>query len=80
MTLGLLITGGFLFLFLFSATFATFTVPYSTSASYTQALNLWTNFIYTVFTFLGPVCLGFAGGEAYLLYRLGHHFTVGYSR
>jgi len=36
MTLGLLVTGGFLFSFLFGATLATFTVPYSTSASYQQ--------------------------------------------
>jgi uncharacterized membrane protein len=80
MTFGLLATGVLLFLFLVSATLVTFTVPYSTSASYQQALSLWTNFIYTVFTFLGPVFFGFGGGEAYLLYRLRHHYTLDFTR
>jgi multisubunit Na+/H+ antiporter MnhC subunit len=90
MTLGLLGTGAILFIFLVSAALASFTIPSNCGTSvsglplncsnpgqsYQLATQLESNFVYMVGLFLGPIVLGFAMGEAYLLYRLRHYFTV----
>jgi hypothetical protein len=66
MTPGLFLTVGFMFIFLFG-------VLVAGSESYQLANQLEANSVYTMGLFLGPIALGFATGESYLLYR--HHFS-----
>jgi len=79
MTVGLLATVGFLFLFLLSALLAALSVPIASTESYQLATQLESNFIYTVVLFLLPIAMGFLAGESYLIYRLRHHYTIGRS-
>lgn len=90
MTLGLVGTGALLIIFLVSLALSSFNTPGNcgvsasglpfncpgTGQSYLLATQFASNVAYTGGLFLGPVLLGFATGEAYLLYRLRHHFTI----
>jgi len=65
----LFLTMGFIFIFLLGALVAGFGIPYSPSESYLLATRLEANFVYTVGLLLGPIILGFAAGEGYLVFR-----------
>jgi hypothetical protein len=73
-TPGLLLTMGFIFIFLFGALVAGFGTPHSPSESHQLATQLEANFVYTVGLFLAPIALGFTAGEGYLVFT--HHFRA----
>ncbi len=79
MTLGLLLTG-FVIVFLFLGTFfADVSLLYSNQYQQTAAnaaANMLTGLTMSVVAFIAPMFFAFLIGEAHLLYRLRHHYTV----
>lgn len=81
MTLGLFGTGFLMFVLFVSTTMADVTLY--TSTQYTlhpsaanAAANTGTGFMMSLIAFIVPSFFAFGAGEAYLLYRLRHHYTV----
>ena len=81
MTLGLFITGFLIFMLFVGTTIADVSLYSSTQYALqpsvaNAAANVGTGFMMSLIAFIVPSFLAFGAGEAYLLYRLGHHYTI----
>lgn len=81
MTLGLFITGFLIFMLFVGTTIADVSLNSSTQYALqpsvaNAAANVGTGFMMSLIAFIVPSFLAFGAGEAYLLYRLGHHYTI----
>jgi hypothetical protein len=76
--LGVVATGFLLFAFYLGGLFAFVTVP-TTIPYYALTSNMFLDVWASILAFLVPIFFGCLIGESYLLYRLGHHYTIGYN-